>query len=67
MKTVSGKKKVSLPYIQISDYIPYTIVPKDVTYPFTPFTNLEEPKKYKRGEVKRAKSPRKSPKETNKN
>ena len=62
MKSVSGKKKVSLPNIQISDYIPYTIVPKDVTYPFIPFTNPEEPKKYKRGEVKKAKSPGKSPK-----
>ena len=27
MKTVSKKKKVSLPQIRISDYVPYTIVP----------------------------------------
>ena len=47
MKTVSGKKKVTLPNIQISDYVPYTIVPKDVTNPFIPFTNPEKPEKYK--------------------
>ena len=44
MKTVSGKKKVPLPNIQISDYVPYSIVPKDVTNPSITFTNLEEPK-----------------------
>ena len=44
MKTMSGKKKVSLPNIQISDYVPYTIVPKDVTNPSIPFTNPEEPR-----------------------
>ena len=27
MKTVSGKKKVPLPIINISDYVPYIIVP----------------------------------------
>ena len=43
MKTVSGKKKVPLPNIQISDYVPYTIVPKDVTNPSKPFTNPEKP------------------------
>ena len=48
MKTVLGKKKVSLPNIQIFDYIPYTIVPMDVTDPFIPFTKPEEPEKYKR-------------------
>ena len=42
MKTVSGKKKVPLPNIQSYDYVPYIIVPKDVTYPFIPFTNPEE-------------------------
>ena len=47
MKTMSGKKKVTLPNIQISDYVPYTIEPKDVTNPFIPFTNPEKPKKYK--------------------
>ena len=42
MKTVSGKKKVSLPNIQISDYVPYTIVPKDMQNPNIPFTNPDE-------------------------
>ena len=40
MKTVSGKKKVSLPQIRISYYVPYTIVPQDVTDPSIPFSNL---------------------------
>ena len=48
MKTMSSKKKVPLPNIQISDYILYTIVPKDVTDPCIPFTNPEKPEKYKR-------------------
>ena len=39
MKTVSGKKKVPLPQIQISDYVPYTIVPQDVIDPQIPFSN----------------------------
>ena len=43
MKTMSGKKKVLLPNIQISDYVPYTIVSKYVTNPFIPFTNPEKP------------------------
>ena len=43
MKTVSGKKKVSLQNIQISDYVPYSIVPKDVTNISIPFTNPEKP------------------------
>ena len=30
MKIVFGKKKVPLPNIQISDYVPYTIVPLGV-------------------------------------
>ena len=42
MKTLSGKMKVSLPNIQIYDFIPYTIVPKDVIDPFIPFTNPNE-------------------------
>ena len=33
MKKVSNKKKVSLPYIRISDYVPYTIVPPGETNP----------------------------------
>ena len=42
MKTVLGKKKMPLPNIRISDYVPYTVVPKDVKSPSIPFTNLEE-------------------------
>ena len=42
MKTVSGKKKVPLPHIIISDCIPYIIVPKDLTYPVILFSNLDE-------------------------
>ena len=42
MKTVLGKKKMPLPKIGISDYVPYTVVPKDVTNPSIPFTNPEE-------------------------
>ena len=66
MKSVSDKNKVLLPSIQISNYIPYTIVPKDVTDPFIPFTNPEEPKKYKREQAQKVKSPGKSQKETKK-
>ena len=40
MKTVSGKKKVSLPQIRIFNRIPYTIVPQDVINPPIPFFNL---------------------------
>ena len=39
MKTVSGKKKVLLKQIRISDCIPYIIVPRDVTDPPIPFSN----------------------------
>ena len=42
MKMVSGKMKVSLLNIQIFDYVPYTLVPKDVQYPNIPFTNPNE-------------------------
>ena len=42
MKIVLGKKKEPLPNIQIYDYLPYTIVPKDVTNSSIPFTNPEE-------------------------
>ena len=44
MKTVSNKKKVSLPQIRISYCVPYTIVPQGVTNPPIPFSNpnLEE-------------------------
>ena len=41
MKTVSSKKKISLPQIQISYCIPYTIVPQGVTDPPIPYTNPE--------------------------
>ena len=43
MKTVSGKKKVPLPNIQISDYVPYTILPLGVDKPDIPFTNPNKP------------------------
>ena len=39
MKTVSNKKKVSLPQIRISDCVPYTVVPQGVTNPSIPFSN----------------------------
>ena len=39
MKIVLGKKKVSFPKIRISDCMPYTIVPQDVTGPQIPFSN----------------------------
>ena len=39
IKTVSSKKKVSLPQIRISDCVPYTIVPQHVTSPSKPFYN----------------------------
>ena len=39
MKTVSNKKKVSLPQIRISDCVPYTIVPPGETNPVLPFLN----------------------------
>ena len=45
MKTVSSKKKVPLPNIQIFYYVPYTIVPLGVQKPNIPFTHpnkLEE-------------------------
>ena len=40
MKLVLGKKKVSLPQIRISDCLPYTIRPQNVTDPPIPFSNL---------------------------
>ena len=43
MKTVSGKKKVSLLNIQISDYVPYTIVPLVVDKLDIPFSNPNKP------------------------
>ena len=42
MQTVLGKKKVPLPQIKISDCIPYTVVPKEVTNLITPFSNLDK-------------------------
>ena len=39
MKTVLRKKKVPLPQIRISNCVPYTIVPQDVTNPPIPFSN----------------------------
>ena len=47
MKTVTGKKKVSLPQIRISDCIPYTLVPQDIIDPpntlFNPNPSEETP------------------------
>ena len=43
MKTVSGKKKVPLPNIQIFYYVPYTIVPLGVDKLDTPLTNPNKP------------------------
>ena len=42
METISRKKKVPFPNIQIFDYVPYIIVPKDVQHPNIPFTNPNE-------------------------
>ena len=39
MKTVSSKKKIPLPQIQISDCRPYTILPRGVIDPPIPYTN----------------------------
>ena len=51
MKTVSGKKKVPLPNIQISDYVPYTIVSLGVDKPDIPFTNLNKPEETPPAEI----------------
>ena len=42
MKIVSGKKKVPLPQIRISDCTHYSIVPRDVTNPVIPFSNPDK-------------------------
>ena len=42
MTTLSGKKKVPLPNIQISDMIPYTIVHQDVKNPMITFSQAVE-------------------------
>ena len=39
MKTISNKKKVSLPQIRISNCVPYTVVPPGETNPVLPFLN----------------------------
>ena len=39
MKTISNIKKVPLPQIRISDYVPYIIVPPGETDPVLPFLN----------------------------
>ena len=44
MKTVSNKKKVSLPQIRISDSVPYTIVPPIETNQVIPFLNTNPDK-----------------------
>ena len=43
MTTVLGKKKVPLPKIQISDMVPYIIVPKNVEDLVIPFNQPIEP------------------------
>ena len=43
MKAVLGKKKVSLPQINISDYVPYIIVPQNEKNPNIPFSQPGEP------------------------
>ena len=43
MKIVSRKKKVPLLTINISDYVPYTIVPQDVKNFEIPFSQPVEP------------------------
>ena len=42
MKTISGKKKVPLPYIRVSNCIPFTIVPLDEQNPPKLFTNPDK-------------------------
>ena len=44
IKTVSNKKKVSLPQIRILDCVPYTIVPPGETNLVLPFLNLNPDK-----------------------
>ena len=39
MKTVSNKKKIPLPQIQISDCRTYTVLPQGVTEQSVPYTN----------------------------
>ena len=46
IKTVSNKKKVTLPQIRISDCVPYTIVPPREINPVLPFLN---PNPYEEG------------------
>ena len=41
MKTVSNNKKVTMPQIRISDWVPYTVVPRGVINPPIPFSNLD--------------------------
>ena len=43
MKAVSGKKKVSLPQINISNYVPYIIVPQNEKNVNVPFSQPGEP------------------------
>ena len=53
MKTLSSKKKVPPLNFQISDYMPYTIVPLGVDKSDIPFTHLNKPE-----ETPLAKSPK---------
>ena len=57
MKTVSNKKKVPLPQIKISDYVPYIVVPQGLTNPPIPFSN---PNPEEEGPSKPCKAPAKN-------
>ena len=57
IKTISNKKKVSLPQIRISDCVPYTVVPPGETNPILPFLNLNPDKE---GPSKPCKEPSKN-------
>ena len=43
MKAVSGKKKVPLSHINISEYMPYIIIPQNEKNPNIPFSQPNEP------------------------
>ena len=65
MKTISGKKKVPMPQIRISDCVLYTIVPQVVTNPPIPFSNLD-PDEERPSEPCKALAQNKTPSETRK-
>ena len=57
MKTVSNKKKESLPQIRIFDCVPYTIVPPGETNPVLPFLNLNPDPEPSKGPFEPCKEP----------